>query len=609
MMVLFKSRIENMKNIKFKTIQFVLLLVVIFAGCKKEDELDRNYEPAKIVGVKINNELFTPTYNSNTASITVPAGRDLSKVKLQVLVANGDVVDFENNQIRDVRKPLNLSLKGSNGADVTTVLKIQSPPLLSTFIIEGLTIPKTDVHFSSTSLIVQVPKNTNLTNLKVTMDFVNGTLVDFTNGQAADYTAQKTFKVRGVDGETIYNYDFIITTEQVGPASVRAMTVNGIATDSVVFVAPSTIIPYVKGITDFSNANVTISAGFGNRIDPSFTGTGLNLLTATEKVKITGSDGIEKQFTIGVPQLSLKPALSKDYASFGFGANDLTGVAFSGSNIIVPNNTTVAALSPLYYDLAGVQKGALNRTGTVVGNSIRKVATDSKGVILSVSLGLVTSDQFIYKWDNVTSAPVPYISYNSASLGLGTTAFRAAGINVTGSLDGDAIITVPRAQSTDVFVWTVTGGVLNTTPTKYSFPYAATGFYFSIEPMPIGTPGFIGSATGTNFNGIISLSNTMSELGKTSGLSASDCKVYKFNNRIYLGFVVYASGKGAYFRLADITDNKTTSVQNPIMNVLMPSTAANANVTMDVDIAKVNGKLHAVFACTNIGMQVYQLEQ
>ncbi|WP_157960842.1 hypothetical protein [Nubsella zeaxanthinifaciens] len=600
-----------MKNMKFKTIQFILLLVVIFASCKKKDELDRSYEAAKIVGVKINNELFTPSYNANVASVVVPAGRDLSKVKLQVLVANGEVIDFENNQIRDVRKPLNLSLKGSNGEDINTVLKIQSPPLLSTFIIEGLNIPKADVHFSSTSLIVQVPKNTNLTNLKVTMDFVNGTLVDFTNGQAADYSTQKTFKVKGADGETIYSYDFIITTEQVGPASVRSMTINGIATDSVVFVAPSTIIPYVKGITDFSKATVTIAAGFGNRIDPSFTGTNLNLLTLAEKVKITGSDGIEKQFTIGVPQLSLKPVFSKDYAAFGYPANDLVGIAFSGSNIVVANYSATAptVVGPNYYDLAGNQVGVLNKTGVVIANSLRKVATDSKGVILAVSLGLTTVDQTIYKWDNVTAAPVPYITYSSASLGLGTTAFRAAGINVSGSLDGNAIITVARAQSTDVFVWTVTAGVLNPTPTKYAFPYAATGFYYSIEPMPIGTPGFIGAATGTNFNGIIALGSTMDELGKTSGLSASDCKIYKLDNRIYLGFVVYSSGKGAYFRLADITDNKTTSVQNPIMNVLMPSTAANANVTMDVDIAKVNGKLHAVFACTNIGMQLYKLEQ
>ncbi|MNY40884.1 hypothetical protein D3C86_1756610 [compost metagenome] len=73
--------------------------------------------------------------------------------------------------------------------------------------------------------------------------------------------------------------------------------------------------------------------------------------------------------------------------------------------------------------------------------------------------------------------------------------------------------------------------------------------------------------------------------------------------------MVFVLGKGAYFRLADITDNQAASVQNPIMDILMPSTAANANLTMDVDITKINGKLHAVFACTNVGMQLFKLEE
>jgi hypothetical protein len=30
---------------------------------------------------------------------------------------------------------------------------------------------------------------------------------------------------------------------------------------------------------------------------------------------------------------------------------------------------------------------------------------------------------------------------------------------------------------------------------------------------------------------------------------------------------------------------------------------------MDADMAVINGKLHAVFACTNIGMRFYRLEQ
>jgi hypothetical protein len=425
-----------------------------------------------------------------------------------------------------------------------------------------------------------------------------------------DYTDAKTFKIKGVDESTIYNYDLIITTEQVGPASVRSMTINGIGTDSVVLVAPATLIPYVKGLTNFSNSTVKLVGGFGNKVDPGFTGTNLNLLSGTSKVKITGSDGIEKEFTIGVPQLSLTPIFEKKYADFGFPINDLTGVAFSGNYIVVPNYsaTPPTVVGPNYYNLAGVQQGVLNRTGTIVGNSIRKIATDNKGVILSVSLGLTTADQYIYKWDNVNSVPIPYITYSSASLGYGTTAFRSAGINVQGNLDGDAIITVGFAQKADVLVWKVTGGVLNPVPTKLTHPYTSTGFYWGIEPMPIGTSGYIGTFSGTSLNGIASLTNTLGEISKSSGISATDSKTFKLNGRIYLAYTVYASGKGAYFRLSDITDNQTTSIQNPIMNILMPSSQANGNLTMDADMAIINGKLHAVFACTNIGMQLFKLE-
>lgn len=614
-MLLKTLKIKEMKFINSYTSKIsmlMLFMVVLFTGCDKKDELDRMYEGVKIVGVKLNSELFTPVYTGNEAKIVVPAGRDLSKVKVQILVANGEVLNFDNNQVMDVRKALSLSLKGSDGQNAEVILKIQSPPTLSTFIIEGLNVPASDVHFGSNTLIVQVPPSTDLTRLKVTMGFVNGTLVDFTNGVAADYTTGKTFSVKGVDEETIYSYNFIITTEQVGPASIKSMTINGKETVSVEVISPSTVVPFVKGITNFTSATVTIEAGFGNVIDPAFTGTNLNLLTGTTKVKITGSDGIQREFTIGVPKLALTPVFSKKYEDFGFGANDLTGIAFSQNYIVVSNFSAVAptVVGPNYYDLAGKHVGVFNTTGVVTVNGLRKIASDDKGVMLGIPLGPTANDQTIYKWDNVTAVPKPYITYSQAGLDFGY-APRSAGINIAGSLDGNAIITVGMAQKTEVLVWKVNNGVLSAEREKptLKFPYSGTGFYYAIEPMPIGMKGFVGAATGSNFNGIIGLNENMAETAKTTGLSSSDCRIYKHNDRVYLGFVVYVSGKGAYFRLADITDNQSASIQNPIMDILMPSTAANGNLTMDVDITKINGKLHAVFVCTNIGMQLFKLEE
>ncbi len=587
----------------------VSLLIILLTACSK-DELTRTYESVKVVGVKVNNELFTPQYIDDVVQIKVPAGRDLSNVKLQLLVANGEATNFENNASYDCRKPISLRLKGMNGEQTEAVLKVQSPPSLSSFIVEGVNVPKENIHFSENSLIVQVPPHTDLTNLKVTMEFVNGTLMDFTNGIESDYTDQKTFKLKGSDDETIYSYDFIITTEEVGPASIRSMTINGIATDSVVLKSPATLVPYVNSLTNFANAAVVLETGFGNRIDPGFTGAGLNLLSGTEKVKITGSDGIEKEFTIARPQLSLQPLFSKVYDSFGFGANDLCGVAFSGNNIVVTNYSAVAptVIGPNYYNLSGERTGVLNKTGVVIANSLRKLASDDKGAFLVVPLGLTDNDQTIYKWDNVTSAPVPYITYSKASLGVDYTP-RSAGINISGSLDGNAIITVGMAQKTELFVWTVTGGVLNTRPQKLAFPYDKSGYYWSVEPLPAGSSGFVGASTGTNFNGIISLNNTLGELHKQTGIIATDCKTIKYKDRIYLAYTAYATGKGALMRVCDITDGQAASYQNPIFDVTMPSTAANGNNTMDADMAVINGKLHAVFACTNIGMRLYSLER
>jgi hypothetical protein len=586
-----------------------LLLFLVVSACSV-DELSRDYEAVKVVGIKVNNDLYTPETSGDVVRITLPNGRDLSNVKLQLLVANGEALNFENNEKYDARKPIKLSLKGANGEQKEVTLKVQSPPALSSFIIEGVPVEKKDIYFGANTLIVQVPKGTNLTQLKVTMEFVNGTLQEFTNGVAANYTNQKTFKLKGVDEETIYPYDLVITTEQVGPASVKSMQINGLPTDSVVVQGGTTLIPYVTGLTDFTSSTVVLETGFGNRVDPAFTGQNLNLLAGNVKVKVTGTDGIVKEFTIARPQLSLTPVFSKDYASFGYGANDLNSVGFSGNYLVVPNYSGVAptVVGPNYYDFTGKQVGVLDKTGVVIANSLRKLATDSKGAILVVPLGLTDAEQTIYKWDNVTAAPVPYIKYSKASLGVDYTP-RSAGINIQGSLDGNALITVGMSQKTEVFVWTVTAGVLNPTPTKYNFPFTGNGFYWAVEPMPLGMAGYVGAATGTNFNGIISLSSTMAELHKQTGVIATDARVLAHKGRTYLAYTAFATGKGAYFRVCDITDGQVASFQNPIMNLLMPSTAANLNNSMDADMAVVNGKLHAAFVCTNIGMRLYKLEK
>lgn len=601
---------KNNNNLSNKILMMLLALVFALVSCEKEGIDGRAFEGVNIVGVKINNDLFLPTYDGDEVSVVLPMGRDLASVKLQLLVVNGESVDFVNDAEYDVRKPLQLTLRGNDGTVREVKLRIQSPPALTTFIIEGLAVPSEDIHFGQRSLIVQVPDDTDLTSLTVTLGFFNGTLIDFVNGQPADYTEPKSFTLLGVDETTRYEYQFIITTEEVGPAYVRGIIINGVETDLVELIEPSTLIPHVPSLTDFGNATISLDVGFGNQVDPSFTGENINLLSGTTKVKVTGSDGIEKEFTIGRPKLSLSPLFSKAYSAFNFGANDLAGVAFSGNHIVISNFSATAPLEigPNYYDLAGNHVGKLNTTGTTAVNGLRKITSDDQGRLLAVPLGPTTASQTVYKWDDVTAFPTAYITYTSASLGLGTTAMRSSGINVTGNLNGDAVITIGTAQRSEVFIWNVNGGVLNTTHSQSSIPYTNTAFYWAAEPMPIGNSGYVGALVGNTFNGIVSFSPTFTQNHVQAGIISTDCKVKKHNGRIYLAYTAFVAGQGARFRICDITDGQLTSYTNPIFEKLMASTASNANNTMDADMAVVGGKLHAVFACTNIGMELYKLE-
>jgi hypothetical protein len=597
-----------MKKVRTLLVSMLVVAVSSLATSCTDDGDDRAWEDVKIMGVKVDGELFTPTYTEGVTTVTIPAGRDLSNVKLQVLVSNGRLTGMVNDTEYDCRKPLDVTLEGSNGQRVTMKLRIQSPPKLSTFIVEGVNVPSDDVFISPNSIIAQVPEETPLSALKVTMVFVNGTLTDFENGVALDYTQPRSFNVRGVDGETIYPYDLIITTEPVGPAFVKALIINGVKTDSVK-VNAGVLTPYIPSLMDFSSVDVEFEVGFGNQIDPAFVGTGLNLLSGTNKVTISGSDRVNTEFTIGVPQLSLAPVVGKTYTELGFAANDLAAVGFSGQYVLAGNYSAGNRL-PIIYDLTGERVGQMDATGIdPTGYGIRKFATDSKGAVLVLSLGMSAGEQWVYKFDSATGTGTPYISFSKASLGLDVNP-RSAGISISGSLDGDAIITMGIAQRTEIFVWKVTGGVLNSTPTKYAFPYTGTSYYWSVQPMPIGRPGFIAFATANNPDfpsGIVCLTETMAETQKLTGMVITDGKTVLHKGRVYVAFTVFATTK-AIMRICDITSGEVAAYRNPIFNLDMPLTGGNGNATVDADFAVIDGKLHAAFASSNHGMYVYCLE-
>lgn len=126
-----------------------LFFTTMFVSCSDDDD-NRSFETARIVGVKIDSKLFTPSVITETETVVeVPAGKDLSNSKLQVLVANGELQNFVNEVEYDCRKPLPIKIKGYDGTVVQTDLCIKSAPKLLSLVVKGLTIAAEDIHESA----------------------------------------------------------------------------------------------------------------------------------------------------------------------------------------------------------------------------------------------------------------------------------------------------------------------------------------------------------------------------------------------------------------------------------------------------------------------------
>jgi len=597
-----------------KSILYFFLVIILFFSACKEVVDDRSIEPAKIVAVKVNNVLYTVSANSsNEARVELSEGINLSSLKTEVLVANGSLVDFTNNDLVDLHLPVNLQIKGENGELVTWKLIVQSPPKLASLTVDGMDIPKDNVHFGKTTIITQVPKGTDVTKIAARLEFLNGTMKNFTSGTVKDYTNPFKLEVLGADGTTVYSYDVIFTSEPVGPAYLKKITVNGIASDSLV-IANNIVQPYVPYLSIFSSATVGFEVGYGNIVDPAFVKTNVNLYNDV-KVKITGSNGIVTEFTIKRPLIASVPVMERTHEQLQMAANAGSSAGFSNGKVLIATNAMAAGSTAILginvYDLSGNYMKGLTKTGTnfdggaVTG--IRKMATDADGKILGVQLGAgagANTELKIIKWNSVDdNAPTAYITYTQTSLGLAY-APRAAGINITGSLAGNAVITVPIAQKQDVLVWTVTNGIINPIPQKFAFPYAGTGFYYSVESF---IDGYMGAATGTNFSGVNLLNSTMSENLKITGVVTTDIKTITYNGRKYAAYVAYSNSKHI-FRILDLTTQDQKSLENPIMNIVGNRTISNGNNTVDSDFAIIGGKLHVLFLGTNDRVAVYKLE-
>jgi hypothetical protein len=581
-----------------------------------ENTDSRIYEPVKIVATYINGELISSDNLSVTdgrTTITLPPGTDLAKLKVRLTVVNGEVINFPADVETDFRRPMNITLHSFNGADETITFHIISKPLLLDFFIEGMSVPKENIFAGENSIIVQVPVGTDFTGLKVTMAFRNGELSGFTNGVVHNYTNPVAFNVIGVD-DTVYPYALIITDQEVGPASVQDVQANDAEAAVIEVKANGEVQVNYKTLTNFAAASLTITTGYGNELIDFVNGAVTNLWDEPV-IKIKGTDGITKEFKFLKPKLQLTAKFIKTPTDLGFGADAGASLCFSGNYVVAScHSGTNAGIN--YYDLTGTKIGSLKLpTGVDWGAiwGLRKIASDDNGAIIGVNLaagGAVGTAYNVYKWNDVTDQnPVVLCSFTANTLGL--TATRTNGVNVQGSLAGNAVITVPITTSKVVLKWTITNGTLvNTTPEKVSLDgnEANFGNYSSVEQYPGKPNTLVAGLAITGFGGIRSYVGGATTISVATTASSSDLRMRTIDGRVYLAHTVWGNARHT-FHFKDITDDNEAAYRyNLLWDGGYIATSANTNATVDVDFAQVSGKWYVAYLGTNGGIVCYELK-
>ena len=581
-----------------------LATLVGFSSCSKKEET-RAWEPVKIASAYINGAIASNvTSNESEAIIPFAAGTDISNMKVKLVVVNGKAVNFPDDTYMDCRKPIAVKLQSNTGKTVDYTLKVTSAPKLTDFIIEGISVSEDKIFITADKIVAQVPKGTDLTKLKVTLNFLNGTLVGFVNGQEHDYTSPVSFSVLGVDETTSYPYQLMLTDQEVGPAAITGMKLNG--TDVVSFSTTTVgekvyVNSTITAFTDLSNVKLTLTTGYGNTIENFVNGSEINLLNAPE-IDITGTNGILTTFVFNIPQIIPNLLWSKDKSAILRTSFAVVGDKFvtcTGSGITLNVYNTADATLVKSLDQTGIDK-------TSISGIVRKIASDTAGNLLVMDMAHTSKTLKVWRWSGVDATPTTYLTYTDESVAN----VRSAGINITGSLDGDATIMIALSKVTRVLKYTVTGGVLNATPEMLDAP-EVNSFFAAYEQIPGSTNVIGGSMNGGTAYYIGLLNKTFSTIArKTVMAGVSDVRTITYKGRKLMAYVAVNAqgGNKDKYKICDITGENENSLDKEIFVFDATMAASPGNGTTDVDFAMIDSKLHVIFTVEGKYIECFCLE-
>jgi hypothetical protein len=286
-------------------------------------------------------------------------------------------------------------------------------------------------------------------------------------------------------------------------------------------------------------------------------------------------------------------------------------MCFSDDYIVASTHNGTAGIH--YFDLDGTKMGSLTLpSGVSMGNaatSLRKIASDDNGVILAVTLSAGVGTVSIYKWNDVTDSN-PQLLCSGIASDFGLSTLRAAGINIQGSLAGNAVITVPINTTKTVLKWTFENGSLkNTKPETITVDNDFTfGFYISAEQYPGKSNTLVAGIASTPFGGIRSYVGGATMISVSTPASSTDLRMKTIAGRVYLAHTVWGNARHT-FHFKDITDDNEDAYRyNMLWDDAYMATSTNGNATVDADFAEINGKWYVAYLGTNGGIVCYALD-
>jgi len=255
----------------------------------------------------------------------------------------------------------------------------------------------------------------------------------------------------------------------------------------------------------------------------------------------------------------------------------------------------------------GDSLGLLDITGVYGGTfPLNDVEVSADGKIFACNLVTNTStDTFkIYKWDNLSSAPVRVLEFKT------TTAYRLGDkFTVVGSASDNSLTVYAAAASQNkVFRFTTTDNGNSFTPEEITLSDGAQGTVPTVAPKSTGASGFYLNSAGRNVKEYDATGNLVGTLPGTVVATGSTALHYMtYGSKKYLGVFNYGSGN-ENLRFVDISNGiengRLVFMTDPLGNI------SNTNGTGDVSFKNNNDGTFDIFLLgTNNGIARYKTQK